>query len=84
MGHTRAQNVFVKILNCQSEVQIFKEKNEKHPKFTLTKDSVLYINILIFSESEEAVEADEDAYGEWEEKYEEIEEVEERLEELRK
>lgn len=45
---------------------------------------MLYINILIFSESEEAVEADEDAYGEWEEKYEEIEEVEERLEELRK
>ena len=43
-----------KDLNCQSEVRIFRVKNEKYPKFTLTKGRVLYIDISRFSEPEEA------------------------------
>ena len=42
------------ILNCQSEVRIFEVKNEKYPKFTLTKGRVLYIDISRFSEPEGA------------------------------
>ena len=41
-------------LNCQSEVRIFEEKNEKYHGFTLTKGRVLYIDISRFSEPEEA------------------------------
>ena len=41
-------------LNCQSEVRIFEVKNEKYPKFTLTKDGVIYVDISRFSEPEEA------------------------------
>ena len=40
-------------LNCQSEVRIFEEKNEKYHGFTLTKGMVLYIDISRFSEPEE-------------------------------
>lgn len=41
-------------LNCQSEVRIFEEKNEKYHGFTLTKGRVLYIDISRFSEPEGA------------------------------
>lgn len=41
-------------VNCQSEVRIFEEKNEKYHGFTLTKGRVLYIDISRFSEPEEA------------------------------
>lgn len=35
-------------LNCQSEVRIFGVKNEKHPKFTLTKRYGIYRYFKIF------------------------------------
>ena len=45
--------IIVENLNCQSEVRIFEEKNEKYHGFTLTKGMVLYIDISRFSEPEE-------------------------------
>ena len=53
-GHLLCDNIIDMILNCQSEVRIFEVKNEKYPKFTLTKGRVLYIDISRFSEPEEA------------------------------
>lgn len=41
-------------LNCQSEVRIFRVKKEKYPKFTLTKEYGICIDISRFSEPEEA------------------------------
>lgn len=35
-------------LNCQSEVRIFEVKNEKYPKFTLTKEYGIYRYFKIF------------------------------------
>ena len=35
-------------LNCQSEVRIFEVKNEKYPKFTLTKEYGIYRCFKIF------------------------------------
>ena len=35
-------------LNCQSEVRIFRVKNEKYPKFTLTKRYGIYRYFKIF------------------------------------
>ena len=37
IGLTKPEYVQALSLNCQSEVRIFRVKNEKHPKFTLTK-----------------------------------------------
>ena len=39
---------FFKNLNCQSEVRIFRVKNEKYPKFTLTKRYGIYRYFKIF------------------------------------
>ena len=46
-------NIYGDVLNCQSEVRIFEEKNEKYHGFILTKGMVLYIDISRFSEPEE-------------------------------
>ena len=53
MGQLICYYIFVLNLNCQSEVRIFEEKNEKYHGFTLTKGMVLYIDISRFSEPEE-------------------------------
>lgn len=54
MVHHVAYNKKKRNLNCQSEVRIFEEKNEKYHGFTLTKGRVLYIDISRFSEPEGA------------------------------
>ena len=54
MVHSICYNLLEVNLNCQSEVRIFRVKNEKYPKFTLTKGRVLYIDISRFSEPEGA------------------------------
>ena len=54
MGHFLLYAYNKQDLNCQSEVRIFEEKNEKYHGFTLTKGRVLYIDISRFSEPEEA------------------------------
>lgn len=53
MGQVMCYYVSEQNLNCQSEVRIFEEKNEKYHGFTLTKGMVLYIDISRFSEPEE-------------------------------
>lgn len=53
MGQQMVYKKMDNILNCQSEVRIFEEKNEKYHGFTLTKGMVLYIDISRFSEPEE-------------------------------
>ena len=52
--HSLRYHKYNKTLNCQSEVRIFRVKNDKYPKFTLTKDGVIYIDISRFLEPEEA------------------------------
>ena len=54
MGHMRIYTYNVSDLNCQSEVRIFGAKNERNPKFTLTKRYGIYIDISRFSEPEVA------------------------------
>ena len=54
LTHMLLYNNYINFLNCQSEVRIFEEKNEKYHGFTLTKGRVLYIDISRFSEPEEA------------------------------
>lgn len=41
-------------LNCQSEVRIFRIKNKKNHKLTLTKEYGIYRDISRFSEPKEA------------------------------
>lgn len=54
MTHVFYYYISITTLNCQSEVRIFEEKNEKYHGFTLTKGRVLYIDISRFSEPEGA------------------------------
>ena len=43
-GHCSCYNIIIIKLNCQSEVEVLRVKNEKFPKITLTKTEV---NIMV-------------------------------------
>ena len=54
MGQWVFYNMIKVRLNCQSEVRIFRIKNKKNHKFTLTKEYGIYRDISRFSEPKEA------------------------------
>ena len=55
MGHFLLYNIAIVNLNCQSEVRIFGVKNEKYPKFTLTKEYGMCVYVILLRKKGEKI-----------------------------